>query len=245
MANFARSFNRQLNELRPITLEVGVNRYAEGSCLASFGHTKVLCTATVERNVPPFLKGKGQGWLTAEYSLLPRSTDVRVKRERDKVGGRTAEIQRLIGRGLRAAINFRLTGEQTIILDCDVLQADGGTRTASITGAYVALAIAIGRLRKSGELQADPLIDAVAAVSVGICNGQHVLDLDYKEDSTSEVDMNIVMTGDGKFVEVQGTAESKAFSSEDLTKLTDLASKGITKLLDFQRTAIQQGLKMV
>lgn len=214
--NIQRSFERSPADLRPVTFEVAVNRYAEGSCLVSFGYTKVLCTASVEKGVPPFMKGKGEGWVTAEYSMLPRSTHTRSKRERDKVGGRTQEIQRLIGRALRTAVDFKKLGEQTIMLDCDVIQADGGTRTASICGAYVALALAIGKMRKDGLVAADPLVNAVSAISVGMKDGVHLIDLDYVEDSGCDVDMNIVLTGEGGLVEVQGTAEKKLFQRTDL-----------------------------
>jgi ribonuclease PH len=239
-----RSFDRTNDQMRPITFEVGVNRYAEGSCLVSFGHTKVLCTASYEKSVPPFLKGSGKGWVTAEYSMLPRATHTRVKRERDKVGGRTAEIQRFIGRGLRAAIDFPLLGECSILIDCDVMQADGGTRTASITGAYVALAIAIKRMQAKGSLSNmnNPLRNAIAAVSVGMKDGVHLLDLDYEEDSACEVDMNVIMTGAGEFVEVQGTAESKPFAKIDLDQMTLLAANGLKKIITLQEAAIEQGI---
>jgi ribonuclease PH len=239
-----RSFERAPSGLRPVTFEVAVNRYAEGSCLVSFGYTKVLCTASVEKGVPPFLKGKGEGWVTAEYSMLPRSTHTRSKRERDKVGGRTHEIQRLIGRALRAAVDFKKLGEQTIMLDCDVIQADGGTRTASICGAYVALALAIGKMKKGGVLAADPLMNMVSAVSVGMKNGVHLLDLDYDEDSTCDVDMNLVLTGDGGIVEVQGTAERNLFQRNDLDAMIDLAVAGSKEITALQKAAIERGLKL-
>ncbi len=240
----SRSFDRSEKDLRPVTFEVGVNRYAEGSCLVSFGYTKVLCTASVEKGVPSFMKGKGEGWVTAEYSMLPRSTHTRMKRERDKVGGRTAEIQRLIGRGLRAAIDFKKLGEQTIHIDCDVLQADGGTRTASLSGAYVALAIAVQKMVAKGDLAASPILESVAAVSVGISGGKHLLDLDYVEDSSCDVDMNVIMTGSGKFVEVQGTAEQNPFDQKDLDAMLGLASHGIQKLTELQKHAIERGVKV-
>jgi ribonuclease PH len=221
-----------------------VNRYAEGSCLVSFGYTKVLCTASVEKGVPPFMKGKGEGWVTAEYSMLPRSTHTRSRRERDKVGGRTQEIQRLIGRALRAAVDFKKLGEQTIMLDCDVIQADGGTRTASICGAYVALALAIGKMRKDGLVAADPLQNTVCAVSVGMKDGLHLLDLDYEEDSSCDVDMNIVMTGTGGLVEVQGTAEKNLFERKDLDAMIDLAVAGGKEIAALQKAAIERGLKL-
>ena len=239
-----RSFERSVSELRPITFETDVNRYAEGSCLVSFGYTRVLCTASVEKTVPPFLKGKGEGWVTAEYNMLPRSTHTRSKREREKVGGRTAEIQRLIGRALRVVVDFKKLGEQTIILDCDVIQADGGTRVSSICGAWVALAIALGRSKKSGNLNQEPLLNSVAAVSVGMQNGIHLLDLDYNEDSAGDVDMNIVMTGDGGLVEVQGTAEKSVYSKKDLDAMLDLGASGIAKITALQKLAVEKALRI-
>lgn len=238
-----RSFERTPSELRPITFEVDVNRYAEGSCLVSFGYTRVLCTASVEKSVPPFLKGKGEGWVTAEYNMLPRATHTRTKREREKVGGRTAEIQRLIGRALRMAVDFKKLGEQTIMLDCDVIQADGGTRVASICGAYVALAIAIGKARKNGSMPNDPLLRSVAAVSVGMHNGVHLLDLDYTEDSGGDTDLNLVMTGEGGIVEVQGTAEKSVFARKDLDAMLELGAQGITKITALQKAAVERALK--
>jgi ribonuclease PH len=238
-----RSFERSPSDLRPITFETDVNRYAEGSCLVSFGYTRVLCTASIEKSVPPFLKGKGEGWVTAEYNMLPRSTHTRSKREREKVGGRTAEIQRLIGRALRVAVDFKKLGEQTIILDCDVIQADGGTRVSSICGAWVALAVAVGRARKAGTMPNDPLVKSVAAVSVGMQNGLHLLDLDYVEDSSGDVDMNIVMTGDGGLVEVQGTAEKSVFAKKDLDAMLDLGAAGITKITALQKAAVERALR--
>jgi ribonuclease PH len=238
-----RSFERTAADLRPITFETDVNRYAEGSCLVSFGYTRVICTASVEKTVPPFLKGKGEGWVTAEYNMLPRATHTRSKRERDKVGGRTAEIQRLIGRALRVAIDFKKLGEQTILLDCDVIQADGGTRVASICGAWVALAMAIGKARKAGTMAHDPLVRSVAAVSVGMHNGVHLLDLDYNEDSTCEVDMNLVMTGDGGLVEVQGTGEKGHFSRDDMNRMLDLGAAGIQKITALQKAAVERALR--
>jgi ribonuclease PH len=238
-----RSFERTPADLRPITFETDVNRYAEGSCLVSFGYTRVLCTASWEKGVPPFLKGKGEGWVTAEYNMLPRSTHTRSKRERDKVGGRTAEIQRLIGRALRVAIDFKKLGEQTVMLDCDVLQADGGTRVASICGAWVALAIAVGKAKKNGLIASDPLIRSVAAVSVGMHNGLHLLDLDYNEDSTCEVDMNVVATGEGGLVEVQGTGEKGHFSRADMDAMLDLGTAGIAKITALQKAAVEKALR--
>jgi ribonuclease PH len=236
-----RSANRQSNQLRPVELVRHYTKHAEGSVLIKMGDTHVLCTASVETKVPSFLKGKGQGWLTAEYGMLPRSTGSRMDREaaKGKQSGRTQEIQRLIGRALRASIDLKKLGERTIHIDCDVLQADGGTRTASITGAYVALADAVAGLLKSGALTESPLIHAVAAISVGISNGQPVLDLDYLEDSNCDTDMNIVMNAQGKFIEVQGTAEDGAFNRDELNALLDLATKGITELLDLQQKSLQ------
>jgi ribonuclease PH len=218
----------------------GFTKHAEGSVLVEFGDTRVLCTASVEEKVPPFLKGKGQGWLTAEYGMLPRATHTRSDREaaRGKQSGRTQEIQRLIGRSLRAVVDMSLLGERTIQFDCDVLQADGGTRTASITGAYVALRDAIDGLVRNGQLPASPLRDAVAAVSVGMFEGVAVLDLDYIEDSGCETDMNVVMTGTGGIVEVQGTAEGKPFSRAEMTAMMDLAHAGIGELVALQRAAL-------
>jgi len=218
----------------------GFTKHAEGSVLVEFGDTRVLCTASVEEKVPPFLKGKGQGWLTAEYGMLPRATHTRSDREaaRGKQSGRTQEIQRLIGRSLRAVVDMSQLGERTIQFDCDVLQADGGTRTASITGAYVALRDAIDGLVRNGLLPASPLRDAVAAVSVGMFEGVPVLDLDYIEDSGCETDMNVVMTGTGGIVEVQGTAEGKPFSRTEMVAMMDLAHAGIGELVALQRAAL-------
>jgi len=211
--------------------------------LVEMGFTRVLCTASVEEKVPPFLKGSGRGWVTAEYGMLPRATHTRGAREAasGKQSGRTQEIQRLIGRSLRSVTRLELLGERQVTIDCDVLQADGGTRCASVTGAMVALADAFAWLRSEGKLAADPLKDFVAAVSVGMVEGQPVLDLDYAEDSSSDTDMNVVMTGDGRFVEVQGTAEGEPFSREQLSALLDLASGGISELIALQRSALAQG----
>lgn len=234
-----RSNNRAVDALRDVRLTRHYTKHAEGSVLVEFGDTKVICTASVDESVPPFLKGKGQGWVTAEYGMLPRSTGSRMRREAasGKQSGRTQEIQRLIGRSLRAVIDLEKLGERQIQIDCDVIQADGGTRTASITGAYVALCDAIDKLLADGKLAANPLRDQVAAVSVGIVNGEPLLDLDYVEDSGCETDMNVVMTGVGHFVEVQGTAEGVAFSREEMNRLLDLAEKGIGELLQLQRQA--------
>jgi len=232
---------RRPDELRPITFARGFTRYAEGSVLVSFGETRVLCNATIEESVPPFLRGKGQGWVTAEYAMLPRATHTRSPREssKGKVGGRTHEIQRLIGRSLRAIIDMNKLGERTIQIDCDVLQADGGTRTAAITGAYVALADACAGLVAKGLLPVSPLKESVAAVSVGIVGGLPCLDLCYIEDSKAEVDMNFVITSSGRFVEVQGTAEAEPFTSEELDALRDLALSGCRELALLQERALK------
>ena len=216
-------------------------RYAEGSVLIEFGDTKVLCTASVEERLPPHKKGSGEGWVTAEYGMLPRSTNTRTDREaaRGKQTGRTQEIQRLIGRSMRAVVDLKLLGERQITVDCDVIQADGGTRTAAITGAYVALQDAVGVLMKNGVVRQSPIRDAVAAISVGIHDGTALLDLDYAEDSSCETDMNVVMTGSGHFVEVQGTAEGAAFSREEMDALLDLATKGIRDLVQAQKDALE------
>lgn len=228
----ARAHQRLANALRPVTFTRGFTRYAEGSVLICMGETRVLCTASVLDKVPPFLKGKGQGWVTAEYGMLPRSTHTRSDREaaRGKQSGRTQEIQRLIGRSLRAVVDLSKLGERTIHIDCDVLQADGGTRCAGITGAWVALADAVDGLLASGAISQNPILDSVAAVSVGVVNGQPRLDLDYDEDSGCDADMNVVMTGSGRFVEVQGTAEGHTFDRHLLDQLLDLAQAGIAEL---------------
>jgi ribonuclease PH len=235
-----RPSGRAPDQLRAFTLERGFTRYAEGSVLVKAGNTHVLCTASVLDKVPPFLKGKGQGWVTAEYGMLPRATHTRGDREaaRGKQSGRTQEIQRLIGRSLRAVVNMQLLGERTLQIDCDVLQADGGTRCASITGAWVAAADAVGVLLKRGDLAQSPLHDHVAAVSVGMVNGRPVLDLDYEEDSGCDADVNVVMTGAGAFVEVQGTAEGVAYSRAQLDAMLDLAERGIAGLVQAQKTAL-------
>ena len=230
---------RAPNQLRSFKVERGFTRYAEGSVLICFGETRVLCNASVEEKVPPFLRGEGRGWVTAEYSMLPRATHTRSVREaaRGKLGGRTMEIQRLIGRALRAIVDFELLGERTIVVDCDVLQADGGTRTAAITGSWIALADAVDKLLADKLLHKSPLKDSVAAISCGIVAGQAVLDLDYVEDSGASVDMNFVMTGDGRFVEVQGTAEEEPFSHAELDTLRGLAEEGCQELARLQKTA--------
>jgi ribonuclease PH len=228
--------------MRAVSIERGFTRHAEGSVLVSFGDTRVLCTASVENRVPAFLRGKGEGWVTAEYGMLPRSTHTRSDREaaRGKQGGRTLEIQRLIGRSLRACVDRGLLGERTITLDCDVLQADGGTRTAAITGAYVALADAVNLLMKRENLRRNPIVGAVAAVSVGIYKGVPVLDLDYAEDSDCDTDMNVVMNDGGGFIEVQGTAEGHAFRRDEMDAMLALAEKGIAELVAAQRAALAQ-----
>ena len=238
----ARAFDRGPTTLRPVRFHRNFTRHAEGSVLVEMGFTRVLCTASVEEKVPPFLKGSGKGWVTAEYGMLPRATHTRGNREAasGKQSGRTQEIQRLIGRSLRSVTRLDLLGERQVTIDCDVLQADGGTRCASITGAMVALADAFAWLRSQGKLSADPIKDFVAAVSVGIVGGRAVLDLDYAEDSGCDTDMNVVMTGAGRFVEVQGTAEGEPFSREQLAQLLDLASSGIAQLVDLQRSALAQ-----
>jgi ribonuclease PH len=232
--------SRQPDLLRTISLTPHVSRYAEGSCLVKFGHTQVLCTASVDQGVPPFLRNTGKGWVTAEYGMLPRSTHTRNSREaaRGKQGGRTLEIQRLIGRSLRAVTNLEMLGERQIVVDCDVLEADGGTRTASITGGYVALSLAVQTLMQRGVLSRNPIMDSVAAVSCGIVKGVPVLDLDYVEDSSAEVDANFVMTGKGLLVEVQGTAEHAPFTPEQLQQMLVLAQKGIADLAAAQQQAI-------
>ncbi|MGE5624870.1 MAG: ribonuclease PH [Bacillota bacterium] len=233
---------RAADELRPVSLTRRYTRHAEGSVLVCFGDTKVLCTASTEERVPGFLKGSGKGWVTAEYGMLPRSTHTRSEREaaRGKQGGRTLEIQRLIGRALRSVMDLEALGERTVTLDCDVLQADGGTRTAAITGGYVALVDAVAALRKQGLLARDPLHGAVAAVSVGIVDGVPVLDLDYSEDSGAETDMNVVMNDAGAFVEVQGTAEGHAFHRKELDAMLKLAEQGVRALIQKQREALAQ-----
>ena len=235
-----RPSGRTPDTMRAVTLETGVTKYAEGSCLAKFGDTHVLCTASIEERVPPWMRNSGKGWVTAEYGMLPRSTHTRTDREaaRGKQSGRTQEIQRLIGRSLRAVTDLVALGERQIKIDCDVLQADGGTRTAGITGSYVALHIALGKLVTAGLLPAMPLTDSVAAISCGVCGGMPVLDLDYAEDSTAETDANFVLTGTGHIVEIQATAEKVPFSEEQLTTLLALARKGVTKLIDLQKMAV-------
>ncbi len=240
METQARIDGRGPSDLRRVKITPGFIEQAEGSVLIEAGRTKVICTASVEDGVPPFLEGKGRGWVTAEYGMLPRATNTRNDREaaRGKVGGRTMEIQRLIGRSIRAAVDMAALGERTIKLDCDVIQADGGTRTASITGAWVALALACRHLQAEGRMDRDPLLLGVAAVSVGIVEGRALLDLCYQEDSAAGVDMNVVMTSGRQFVEIQGTAEGETFNKAELEVLTDLAWSGIQRLLLAQRTAL-------
>ncbi len=240
MSDFQRSGARAADQLRPVRLTRAYTVHAEGSVLVEFGATKVLCTASVEEKVPPHKRGSGEGWVTAEYGMLPRATHTRSDREaaRGKQSGRTQEIQRLIGRSLRAVFDLKKLGERTIQLDCDVLQADGGTRTASITGAYVAAYDAVSKLMASGKLVASPILGPVAAISVGIVEGTPLLDLEYTEDSACDTDMNVVMTGAGHFVEVQGTAEGAAFSRREMDALLTLAEKGITELMAMQRRSL-------
>ena len=235
----ARFEDRALDALRPVTLETGVNRYAEGSCLVAFGHTRVLVTASLEENVPGFLKGKGQGWVTAEYGMLPRATHTRGRREaaQGKQSGRTQEIQRLIGRSLRAVVDLKALGERQFVIDCDVVQADGGTRTAAITGAWVALKRAFDFLLAEGVLKRDPMIDQVAAISCGVVAGEPRLDLDYEEDSGAEADANFVLTGSGQIVEVQATGEKRGFSRAEFEALFGLAESGIATLCELQKAA--------
>lgn len=235
-----RANGRNADQLRPLKITTQTNKYAEGSVLIEMGDTKVICTATVEEKVPPFLKGQGKGWVTAEYSMLPRATQQRNQREaaRGKLTGRTMEIQRLIGRALRSVVNLQALGERNITLDCDVIQADGGTRTASITGAFVALAFAVNKIAQQHKLSVFPIQDYLAAVSVGVVGGQPLLDLNYDEDSKAKVDMNVVMTGTGKFVELQGTGEESPFSREELQELLALGEKGVQELIIAQREAL-------
>jgi ribonuclease PH len=235
-----RPSGRGAAQMRDIAITRNFTRHAEGSVLVTFGDTRVICTASVEKGVPSFMRGEGRGWVTAEYGMLPRSTGTRMPREasRGKQGGRTVEIQRLIGRSLRAALDLELLGENTITVDCDVLQADGGTRTAAITGACVALADAIAFLKEEKLLQGDPLVQLVASVSVGIYQGVPILDLDYPEDSAADTDMNVVMGEAGGFIEVQGTAERGPFSREELDGLLDLATRGIRELIEHQKAAL-------
>ncbi len=236
-----RPSERAPDEMRPVQIEPGYTKYAEGSVLISVGDTRVLCNASVEDRVPPFLQGQGQGWITAEYGMLPRSTGTRMRREASagKQGGRTVEIQRLIGRALRAGVDLTKLGERTITVDCDVLQADGGTRTAAITGGFVALALALQSLQREGTLAEDPLRHYVAATSVGILDGHPILDLEYCEDSIAETDMNLVMTDDSRFIEVQGTAEGAPFSRDELDTMLALGAQGIAELIALQKAVLE------
>jgi len=235
-----RSHNRSASQIRPIQITKNFTKHADGSVLIAYGDTKVICTATINESVPSFLKGKNQGWLTAEYGMLPGSTNERVQREavRGKQSGRTMEIQRLIGRSLRAVVDLSRLGERTLQIDCDVIQADGGTRTASITGAFVALHEAVSRLIDRQAIEVSPILDHVAAVSVGIYQGVPVLDLDYQEDSACDTDMNIIMTGNNGIVEIQGTAEGTAFNRAELNQMLNLAEKGIQELITIQKTTL-------
>ncbi|MDU8927985.1 ribonuclease PH [Alisedimentitalea sp. MJ-SS2] len=234
-----RPSGRELNQMRPVSIETGVTKHAEGSCMIKMGDTHVLCTATIEDRVPPFIKGSGLGWVTAEYGMLPRSTTSRMRREAaaGKQGGRTVEIQRLIGRSLRAGVDRVALGERQITVDCDVIQADGGTRCASITGGWVALRLAVNKLMKVGDVISDPLLDPVGAVSCGIYAGQPVLDLDYPEDSEAGVDGNFVMLGSGRLIEVQMSAEGSTFSRQQMDELMELAAKGVGELAEMQKAA--------
>lgn len=236
-----RQDGRKDNELRKVKITKDYIKYAEGSCLVEFGNTRVITTASVEETVPPFLKGKKKGWVTAEYSMIPRSCKSRVPREasKGKLGGRTHEIQRLIGRSMRTVVNMDKLGERTIWIDCDVIQADGGTRCASITGSFISLVLALAKLKKDGVIAEVPVSDYVAAVSVGMLDGKPALDLDYEEDSNAEVDMNIIMTGDGRFIEVQGTAEKEPFTKNEMEKLLALAREGVEELITVQRKALK------
>ncbi|MDC0737731.1 ribonuclease PH [Cognatishimia sp. SS12] len=235
-----RPSGRQLNEMRPVSIEIDVTKHAEGSCMIKMGDTHVLCTASLEARVPPFIKGSGLGWVTAEYGMLPRSTSSRMRREAasGKQGGRTVEIQRLIGRSLRAGVDRVALGERQITVDCDVIQADGGTRCASITGGWVALRLAVNKLLKSGDITTDPLISPVAAISCGIYAGQPVLDLDYPEDSEAGVDGNFIMLGNKNLIEVQMSAEGSVFSRDQMNQLMDLAEKGVAELAALQLEAV-------
>jgi ribonuclease PH len=234
-----RPSGRDLDQMRPVSIETGFTKHAEGSCLIKIGDTHVLCTASIEPRVPSFIKGTGLGWVTAEYGMLPRATNTRMRREAaaGKQGGRTVEIQRLIGRSLRAGVDRVALGERQITIDCDVLQADGGTRCASITGGWVALRLAVNKLMKVGDVLSDPLVDPVAAVSCGVYAGQSVLDLDYPEDSEAGVDGNFIMTGSGQLIEVQISAEGSTYSREQMNQLMDLAEKGISELVAAQKAA--------
>ncbi len=236
--SYTRIDERQLDEIRKTKITSNISPYAEGSALIEVGGTKVLCMATVEEKVPHWMRNSGKGWVTAEYAMLPRATHTRVRRERPNASGRTMEIQRLIGRSLRAVVDMKKLGERQIFVDCDVIQADGGTRCASITGAYIALNLACKKLVSTGKLNASPINSEVAAISVGIVEGTPILDLKYEEDSNADVDMNIVSTGTGKFIEIQGTAEQEPFSREEMDAMLELAEKGVNELFTIQRNAL-------
>ncbi|HMB52364.1 MAG TPA: ribonuclease PH [Thermoanaerobaculia bacterium] len=242
-----RAGSRAADDLRPVTVELGVLKYAEGSAMIQVGDTRVLAAASVENRVPPFLHNSGRGWVTGEYSMLPRATSTRSRREvsRGKVSGRTAEIQRLIGRSLRAVVDFEALGERTITVDCDVIQADGGTRTASVTAGYVALAAACARILMTGDVKRWPLSGEVAAVSVGVVDGTPLLDLEYVEDSAADVDMNVVATGTGELIEIQGTGEERSFTRKELDALVDLALDGVGELIDIQRSILAPTMEEV
>lgn len=243
-SRMARKDGRQPSDLRPVRITTGYTKYAEGSALIEMGETRVLCTASVEDRVPPFLKSKGVGWITAEYAMLPRATETRTQREIGRGGpsGRTHEIQRLIGRSLRSVVDMAALGERSVTIDCDVIQADGGTRTAAITGGFVALALALSKTMEAGKITRAPLRDYVAAVSVGVVGERVLLDLDYSEDSAAEVDLNVVLTGDGRFVEIQGTAETEPFNRELMNLMIDAATIGVDRLVAIQREIIVQAL---
>lgn len=235
-----RNSNRQNDEKRNVSFDLNVNIHAEGSVLVTFGNTKVFCTASVDDRAPIWMRGEGKGWVTAEYQMLPRATNVRNQREatRGKLSGRTMEIQRLVGRALRSVVDLQKLGERSIIVDCDVIQADGGTRTASITGGFVALKLAIDKLLAAGTITQNPIKEHLAAISVGVLDNEILLDLDYEEDSKAEVDMNVVMTEGGKYVEVQGTGEESTFTQEQLVQMLEYAKKGITELIDLQKQVV-------
>jgi ribonuclease PH len=243
MTDYKRNDGRGPFDLRPVRVTTQYTKWAEGSILIEMGNTRVLCTASIEDRVPPFLKGKGVGWITSEYGMLPRATETRTQREtRNGPSGRTQEIQRLIGRSLRSIIDMSALGERQIMIDCDVLQADGGTRTAAITGGFVALALAVNRWMENAKILRPPIRDYIAASSVGVISGRVLLDLDYSEDSKAEVDMNVVCTGDGRFVEVQGTAETEAFDRDRMDEMLDAAQDGIAQLIDIQKQVLAKAL---
>jgi len=238
-----REDGRRSAELRPLKITTEFLKHPEGSVLIDVGHTRVICTATVEEKIPPFLRGSNKGWVTAEYAMLPRATGVRTLRERGKISGRSSEIQRLIGRALRAVVDLPALGERTIWIDCDVIQADGGTRSAAISGSFVALYLALAKLVAAGTLAQIPILDYLAATSVGIVKGELLLDLAFSEDSNAEVDMNVVMTGSGNIVEVQGTAEGRSFSRQTMDGMLDLAAQGIGEIVDYQKRLLLDRLK--